>query len=73
MFNLASDNIYRNCLGSKRGDCPYAEYKKYPVMNCAFDRDNVVDDSMGCVPSETKQEHFKCLLLGAYTPYWVED
>lgn len=62
MFNLAPDNIYRNCLDSKRGDCTYAEYKKYPVMNCVFDRNKAVDDSMGCVPSEANRHHLKRML-----------
>ena len=62
MFNLAPDSVYRNCLDSKRGDCPYAEYIKYPIMKCVFDSDKVADDSTGCVPSETKQEHFKRML-----------
>ena len=62
MFNLVSDSVYRNCLDSKRGDCPYAEYRKYPVMNCVFDRNKVADDSMGCVPSETKRHHLKRML-----------
>lgn len=62
MFNLASDSIYRNCLDSKRGDCPYAECEKYPVMKCVFDSDKVVDESTGCVPSETKTRHLKRML-----------
>ena len=62
MFNLAPDTIYRNCLDSKRGDCPYAGCEKYSVMKCVFDRDKVVDDSMGCVPSETKRHYLKRLL-----------
>ena len=72
MFNLASDSVHRNCLDSKRGDCPYAGCEKYPVMKCVFDSDKVVDDSMGCVPDAARAEYFRCLLFSSYYPSGAE-
>lgn len=72
MFNLASDSVYRNCLDSKRGDCPYAGCEKYPVMKCVFNREKLVDRTVGCVPSETKQHRLKQLLTSACAPCGVE-
>ena len=72
LFNLAPDNIYRNCLDNKRGDCPYAEYEKYPVMKCVLGGDKVVDDSMGCVPDAARAEYFGYLLFSNYYPSGAE-
>ena len=72
MFNLAPDSVYRNCLDSKRGDCPYAEYIKYPIMKCVFDSDKVVDESTGCVPDAGKAEYFRHLLFNNCCPSGVE-